>query len=133
MSLDHPERFRELCERVCGEQGWELQPNGVHVPLDGGRRQVVALELFDFRDEVLVRLTTVIGAANGLSRARLGVALGLNAAIPHGAFAMRDDDLVMTDTLLLANLGPGELEASLRYLAETADRNELEIFGTDDH
>jgi hypothetical protein len=133
MSLDHPERFRTLCQQLCREQGWELLPNGIHVPLPDGRGQVVALELFDYRDEVLVRLATVIGRADGPSRARLSVALRLNAEIPHGCFAIRDDDLVMTDTLLLADADAAELEASIRYLAETADRNELEIFGTDDH
>lgn len=133
MSLDHPESFREMCSRVCREQGWELQPNGVRVPLPEGRGQVVALELMEYRDEMLVRLSTVIGRTSELSQARLDVAMRLNAEIPHGAFAIRDGDLVMTDTLFLTDADASGLEASLRYLAETADRNELEIFGTDTH
>jgi hypothetical protein len=133
MSIDHPERFRNMCEQLCSELGWQLRPNGIHVPLAAGRGQVVALELFEYRDEVLVRLSTVIGPSDGPARARLGVAMRLNAEVPHGCFAIRDGELVMTDTLLFADANPGELEASLRYLAEAADRSELEIFGTDDH
>jgi len=125
--------FRELCEQVCAEQGWRLRPNGIHVPLPGGRNQVVGLELVELEDEHLVRLATVIGSAEGLSPVRLRAALELNAVIPHGAFAVRDGELLMTDTLPLGEAHAGELESTVRSLAETADRYEEQLFRTDDH
>ena len=127
------QRFRELCRDLCDHHGWELRPNGVHVPLPGGRGQVVSLDLFQFEERDMVRLTTVIGSASAANTVRLNIAMRLNAELAHGAFAVREDDLIMTDTLLLADVDPDELEGALRYLAETADRHEEQIFGTDQH
>jgi len=128
-----PSQFREICERVCRENGWELQGNGVHVPLPDGRGQVVELETFEHESEVLVRLTTVIGDADLLTSIRQRATLELNARLPHGAFAVRQGELVMTETLLLADTDPAELEASVHYLAVTADRYEEQLFETDEH
>ncbi len=126
-------RFREVCERVCREQGWELQGNGVLVPLPEGRNQVVSLETFEHDEDVMVRWVTVIGSADQVTEIRLRAAMELNSRLPHGAFAILNKDLVMTETMLLADVDAGELEAALRYLASTADRYEEQIFGTDDH
>jgi hypothetical protein len=126
-------QFRGICEQVCQEQGWTLQGNGVRVPLPEDRSQVVELETFEYEDETLVRLTTVIGGAAALSEVRIRAALELNARLPHGAFAVRSGDLVMTETLLLEDADATELEASLRYLAVTADRYEEQLFDTDEH
>lgn len=126
-------RFRAVCETVCQEQGWALQGNGVHVPLPEDRGQVVEIETFEHEDEALVRLTTVIGSAESLSKVRLQAALELNARLPHGAFAVRSGELVMTETLPLVDADAAELEASLRYLAITADRYEEQLFETDAH
>ncbi|MGH0036928.1 MAG: YbjN domain-containing protein [Myxococcota bacterium] len=125
--------FRAICEQVCQEQGWELQGNGVHVPLPEGRSQVVEIETFEYEDEDLVRLTTVIGSAESLSEVRTRAAMELNARLPHGAFGVRSGELVMTETLLLQDTDAAELEASLRYLAITADRYEEQLFETDQH
>ena len=40
---------------------------------------------------------------------------------------------MMVDTLMLSDADPGEVEASIRYLAQTADYYERVIFETDDH
>jgi hypothetical protein len=125
--------FRATFEKVCQEQGWKLQGNGVHVPLPDDRGQVVEVETFEYEDEVLVRLTTVIGSATNLSEVRIQAAMELNARLPHGAFAVRQGELVMTETLLLEDTDPSELEASMRYLAVTADRYEEQLFDTNQH
>ena len=57
----------------------------------------------------------------------------INFSLPHGAMAVRSDELVMVDTLILADADPGEIEASLEYLAATADHYEASIFGPDVH
>jgi hypothetical protein len=103
------------------------------VPLDDGRHQVVSLELFDHEDEELVRLSSTIGEAAKLTPVRLTIALRINAELAHGAFAVKDDNLIIVDTLMLEDADPGEVEASIRYLAQTADYYECVIFETDDH
>jgi hypothetical protein len=127
------EAFSDICRRVCEERGWRLSPSGVHVPLDDGRHQVVSLELFDHEDEDLVRLSSTIGEAARLTPVRLTIALRINAELAHGAFAVKDDHLIMVDTLMLEDTDASEFEASIRYLAQTADYYERVIFETDDH
>jgi hypothetical protein len=127
------EAFGQLFGRVCQERGWELLPGGVRVACGDGRHQLVTLEFFESESEELVRLSTVIGAARRLDANRLASALRMNYHLAHGAFALKDDELVMTDALRLEDAGPAEIEASLGYLAETADYYERTIFDTDEH
>jgi hypothetical protein len=131
--LAESEVFSEICRRVCDEQGWELKPSGVHVPLAGGRHQIVSLEIFQYEQEERIRLLTTIGAARDLTPVRLTIALRINFELAHGAFAVKDDNLILIDTLMLAGIEPDELESSLRYLAETADYYEKAIFDTDEN
>ncbi|MEN8183056.1 MAG: hypothetical protein ABFS46_11035, partial [Myxococcota bacterium] len=95
------EAFGHICERVCRDQGWELLPSGVQVSWGDGRHQLVSLEFFEFENEELVRLYTVVGAAQELDTGRLNSALRMNYHLAHGAFALKDGELVMTDTLRL--------------------------------
>ena len=127
------ETFGQTCERVSERQGWEVLPSGVRVDLPGGRRQVVSLEFFEFESQELVRLYTVIGAADALPTERLVLALQINARLAHGALAVRDGELIMANTLLLQDADAPEIEASIAYLAETADYYEKTLFGTDQH
>ncbi len=127
------EAFGKICTRVCEEQGWELLPTGVRVRWPDGRRQLVSLELFEFEEEELVRLSTVIGRASELELERLLSALRVNAILAHGALAVQDEDLVMVDTLMLADANHAEIEASIRYLAKTADGYEKTLFDRDEH
>jgi hypothetical protein len=127
------EAFGRICKRVCEQQGWALLPAGVQIAWPDGRQQIVSLEFFEFRREELVRLYTVIGTIRGMSADRLARALRINAHLAHGALAVRDDELIMTDTLMLKDSDPAEIEASLAYLAETADYYERTLFGGDNH
>ena len=127
------EGFATVCRDVCRERGWELLPAGIRVDLPEGRSQLVELDFFEVQDRPLVRLSTRIGSESGLSDVRLSLALRLNAELAHGAFALRDGELVMLDTLVLEDTDPGELEATVGYLAETADRYEERLFGSDEH
>ena len=127
------EAFSRVCRRVCKEHGWELLPSGVHVKWPDGRHQVVALEVFQHEQEDLVRLFTTIGGTEKLTPIRLTIALRINCELAHGAFAVKDDNLIMVETLSLDNAGASEIEASIRFLAETADYYEKAIFETDDH
>ena len=80
-----------------------------------------------------MRLFSTIGNASEMSPERLVTALRVNASLAHGAIALRENQLVVVDTLILQDADPGEIEASIGYLAETADYYERMIFGTDEH
>jgi hypothetical protein len=127
------DHFAEILRRVCAERGWEFTPHGVRVRVRSGRHQVVELGFFEFEKEELVRLHTTIGKIEELDPVRLTVALRINAELPHGALAVMDDDLVMTDTLMLDDADFGEIEASINFLAETADEYEQRLFDTDQY
>jgi hypothetical protein len=127
------EAFADICRRVCDEQGWELLPAGVRVRCANGRYQLVELEVFEHEHRDLVRFFTTIGAVDSMTPVRLTIALRINAELAHGAFAVKNDHLVMVETFILDDADPGEIEAAVRYLAETADYYEKAIFGTDEY
>ncbi len=127
------EQFEEICRKVCEEQGWNRTDNRIEIKFEAGRHQVVFLEFFDFEDEELVRLYTVIGSTKVMNPMKLTQALRLNFGLPHGALAVRDDELVIIDTLMVEDADPGEIEASASYLAETGDHFEKTMFGSDQH
>lgn len=127
------EHFAQVCKRVCEERGWDLTPQGVRVNFASGRRQVVELEHFEFQQDELIRLSTTIGGVEELGQVRLTVALRINAELAHGALAVRGEDLVMTDTLMLRDANFDQVEASISYLAETADHYEKTLYQTDQY
>jgi hypothetical protein len=125
------QRFAETLKRVCQDRGWDLLISGVRVSWANGRQQLVEIEFFPFEQEELVRLYTTIGSVETLNTVRLTIALSINAELAHGCFAVKNDHLVMTDTLMIRDADYGEIEASIKYLAETADHYEKTIFETD--
>lgn len=127
------EHFAHICRRLCEERGWQLLPGGIEVPLPDSRKQLVGLEFFEFRNEELVRIHSTIGNALALPTGRLTAALRINGELAHGALAVREDDLVMVDTLSLTDADPAEIENAIAYLAESADYYEKNLFETDDH
>ena len=127
------ESFAKICRGVCESQGWELLPTGIVVRWGDGRRQVVSLEFFENEREELVRFSTTIGDVRELSREHLAMALRANSELAHGALAIKYDQLCMTDTLILGDADPGEIEAVIAYLARTADHYEETFFRTDEY
>jgi hypothetical protein len=125
--------FPDLIRRVCHEQGWNLLPSGVEVRFEDGRHQLVELEFVQHDDGDVVRLFTTIGLVSSLTPVRLTIALRINAELALGAFAVKDEHLVMVDTLLLPSADEAQVTASVRFLAETADYYEKAIFETDDY
>ena len=133
LNLSERERFDRIYAEVCGARQWLAQPSEVEVKLESGRRQIVHLQFFDHEGRSMVRFHTVIGSTERIKPVRLQFALEINFQLPHGAMAVRSGELVMTDTLILADADSGEIEASLAYLAETADHYEATMFGPDIH
>ncbi len=106
--------------------------DAAEAPADADVRVEVSDSL-EFENQELVRLHTTIGQTRALGEERMVLALQINARLAHGALALRDGELVMIDTLMLKDADPAEVEASLSYLALTADYYEKMLFGTDDH
>jgi hypothetical protein len=127
------ESFAETLRSVCSECGWELLPSGVNVKHADGRHQVIYFEIFDFGEREVVRLISMIGDAKGLSRAQMEQALRANMSLAHGALALKDDELCMTETLSLEESDAGEIESAVAFIAELADTYEKLLFGTDRH
>ncbi len=127
------EHFAQILKRVCRDHAWELLPSGVQVSWPNGRRQLIELKFFEFKREELVRLFTTIGDVESMNAVRLTIALRINAELAHGCLAVHDDHLVMTDTLMLRDADSAEIEASIAYLAETADYYENTLFETDQY
>ena len=127
------EHFGQMCRRVCAENDWELLPSGVRLKLAGGRSQLVSLEVFQSRENEMVRVESAIGPAETLGSEGMVDALRANADLSHGALAIRGEDLVLTDTFVIADADAGELEAAIRYLARTADFYEHTLFHKDEY
>ncbi len=126
-------RFAEKCREVCRTHGWELLPTGVLVHFGDGRKQLVAVEFFEFEQEGLVRLSSAIGPADTMTRDELATALRSNADIAHGALAIQDGELALVDTLLIEGLEESALAAAIEFLATSADDTERVAFRTDSH
>jgi len=127
------ETFREVLGQACQALGWSLGENTVEARFESQRHQTVHFEFFEFEAHALVRLYTTIGDATRVDAMRLAHGLRISFRLPHGALAVRDDDLVMVDTLPVKNASSETLQSVLRYLAETADDLEKSMFGSDEH
>lgn len=127
------DEFMGRIAAVCEQRDWVSSSGKVDVKLDGGRHQVIHLEYFEHAGRELARLATTIGSTERIRADRLTHALRMNYGLPHGAMAMKDEMLVMVDTLVVAHADAEEIEASIVYLAEMADRMEQSIFGPDSY
>lgn len=120
-----------MFEAICQREGWARDGDGAIVPVAGGRRQRIAADVLDADGQPVLRVYTVVGRAAVLNQARLLAALRLNARFCHGAFAIRDEDLVMMDTFPLQGADAEEMRRSILYLTSKADEFERVLFGVD--
>lgn len=123
----------EIFQKVCTRKGWAVQDNDIDILLQGDRMQRISIVLFKHEGASMIRAFSKIGTGEALSESRLASALRLNFSMPHGAVALNEGMLVLTDTFLLKDADEGEVEASLEFLATTADRYEKLIYGGDQH
>lgn len=123
----------EVFQKVCSRNGWSCEGNQAEIALEGGRKQKVFLETFVHESDQMARAFTKIGDIGAESGPRMESALSLNFSLPHGALAIHDGQLVMTDTFLIKDADEDEVEASIRFLATTGDRYEKLIYGTDEN
>ena len=120
-----------LVAEVCRRQHWDFDGESVTVHLESGRKQVIQLLTFVFEGEEVIRLYTRVGPISALTATQLSALLGLNFSLAFGSLASYENDLVMTDTLLLRESSVDQLAYAIRFLAETSDGYEKQIYGTD--
>jgi hypothetical protein len=89
--------------------------------------------LFDHEGQEMARLYSYVGSSAALSQTRLEAALRLNFGLPHGALAVHEGKLVLTDTFLVAEADDAEVQSSVEFLSDLADRYERLIYGADQH
>lgn len=128
-----PVKFREIVDSIAEACKWTVTEEGdtlsIEVPTGGDRKQVVVITNdVDIADQPIVRYWSVIGSAKDIEFRRC---LEENAKLSYGAFALRDDQLVLMDTQLVADADPMEVGASIGNLAAYADRYERDLFGVD--
>lgn len=124
--------FRTVLEGICAAQGWELRDDAIEISLEDRRHQTLAFRFFEFEEQSLVRLYTVIGDATRMDATRLGQGLRVTFKLPHGALALDGNKLVVVDTISVDDT-PEQITAIARYLVETGDHFEKTMFGVDDH
>ncbi len=120
-----------VLERICKKNRWTASGDSLEYTLPNGRKQLIFAEEFAHGDERMLRLYSHVGEESELTEIRLRAALSLNYKLPHGAFALREGKLVLTETFLLREADEDEVASAIRYLAESADRYERFIYGTD--
>lgn len=122
-----------LIQAICKDNNWRETDAGVEIILDGGRTQLVSRATFTESGEEHLRLASIIGPADKLDDQRMRAALRLNANMRFGAFAILGQDFAVVDTFLLSEADQAEVRDSLLFLAQTADRYEQIVFGTDEN
>lgn len=131
--------MRELLKKTVEQGKWiNIRETGgswlVTLDLKGGRKQQVTVTTFDEGGHQYGRLKSKICAAATLSAQRPTMALRMNAGLTHGSLCVDGDDLVIQETIMLAESTPNHLLASLQYIGETADKFERQMgSGTDKH
>jgi hypothetical protein len=127
-------KYRDIVDSIAKACGWRVSSEksgklSIEVPTGGGRTQVVLItEDQDIAEQKIVRYWSVIGPADDIEFRRC---LEENAKLCYGAFALRDDQLVLMDTQLVQDADPMEVGAAIGNLAAYADRYERDLFGVD--
>ena len=130
--------MRELLKKTVEQGKWiNLRETGgtwlITLDLKGGRKQTVTLVTFKEGGNEFGRLKSKIAPATALSGERPTSALRMNAGLTFGSLVVEGDDLIMQETLMLAETTPAHLLASLQYIGEMADRYEKVLGGGDKH
>ena len=123
----------KLISEVCQKQGWQHDGPDITLTFGDSRKQLVQTEVYLFEGEEMIRLYTPVGPLGKLSETQLSALLGLNFSLAFGALASFGENLVMTETLLMRDAAQDHLAYAVRFLAETSDGYEKQIYGTDQY
>ena len=123
----------KLISEVCMRQGWQHEGPDITLVLEGGRKQLVHCETYLFEGLQMLRLYSRVGPMTRFSETQLTALLGRNFSLAFGALASYGEDLVMTETLLMHKSAHDQVAYAVRFLAETSDGYEDQVFGTDQY
>ena len=123
----------KLISEVCMRKGWKHEGPDITVALGDGRKQLVRSEVYLFEGVDMLRLYSRVGPMTRLSETQLNALLGRNFSLAFGALASFGEDLVMTETLMMHKLAHDHVAYAVRFLAETSDGYEEQIYGTDQY
>ncbi len=129
--------IQEMVMEACKADGWTIRPEKdstiIVVPLGPDRHQEVSVSASTESDESIIRSFTIIGPVKDLEGNRPLAALSLNFGLISCSFAVHGDDLVLVRTQLAAHIDAQEARSTIWRLAETGDRYEKHLYGTDLH
>lgn len=130
--------FEELINQVCAERAWPYRQTGaasveIEITIEPKRKQKVTLETYEEEGEILARVKTIVGPAASLSLQQVNAALGMNAHMRYGAFAIDEGDLCLVDSHLLRDADPDEIAESVRFLGRQGDFCEKYVYKQDAH
>lgn len=129
--------IHELLMEACQADGWSIHPGNketrVVVPLGEDRHQEILVVEEEEGGESVVRFYTIIGPIQDLTGNRPLAALRLNYGLLSCSFAAHMENLILIRTQVASYLDPKETRATIRLLAETGDRYEKHLYGTDVH
>lgn len=134
--LDFKEVCRLLADQVKAELSFETFEDGgvegiLNLNTGNGRHQEVRLEDATQEEAPFLRLASVVGEAGKFGPDKFKELLILNTSLLHGAFALLDGQIVLSET---AERDPVDLRRTARvieYLAAKADQFERMLFGVD--
>ncbi len=127
--------FGSFLTQVCGSQRWAMaQGQGgyrVEVPTEVGRSQVVNVSQGRDPDgRSLAWIWSVVCETTGIGDPYY--LLRLNADLPYGALAVRDNHVVLTETQLMETADTEEVMRAIFYVAKYADDLEKQVYGNID-
>lgn len=131
--MDFSQFVTRLAESTKAEQSHdpETEETTLKMELEGGRHQDVVAYRFEEDGRAFVRFYTPIGRQGDVPRQILMTAMELNASLTHGAFALYEGRVVLTDTMELDGVDVHEGTRILKYLGRMADTFEKMAFGVD--
>ena len=123
----------KLISEVCMRNDWQHEGPDITVVLGDGRKQLVRSEVYLFEGVEMLRLYSRVGPMTKFSETQLNALLGRNFSLAFGALASFGEDLVMTETLMMHKSAHDQVAYAVRFLAETSDGYEDQIYGTDQY
>lgn len=97
--------------------------------LESNRHQEVRLESTVDEGESILRVTTEIGPVSKFAPEKFKELLILNGSLNHGAFALIDGKIVLTDAATSQQIS--DLRRKCRHMARKADQMEKMFLGVD--
>jgi hypothetical protein len=127
--------FKQYIEALAGKLECILTPDGeefkINVIHEDKRKQLITAYMYEEMEKKIIRLNTSVAKREHLSEKKLIALLELNASLVHGSFALSQNELILTCTILMESTEPEEAVPVVRYLAKMADSYEQMTTGLD--